>query len=40
MAFEDVSYIPLGQALVPVAHRAALTGMLNGFSMFWNVRLG
>ena len=39
-AFEDVPYIPLGQMLVPVAHRAALTGMLNGFSMFWNVQLG
>ena len=36
-AFEDVPYIPLGQVLAPVARLATLHGMLNGFSLFWNV---
>ena len=37
-AFVDVPYIPLGQVLVPTVHRTAITGLLNGFSLFWNVR--
>ena len=39
-AMEDVPYIPLGQVLVPVVRRGAMTGMLNGFSIFWNVAPG
>ncbi len=36
-AFEDVPYIPLGQMLAPTVRAAKLQGMLNGFSLFWNV---
>ena len=37
-AFEDVPYIPLGQFFQPMAYRTNLTGILNGFPIFWNVR--
>jgi peptide/nickel transport system substrate-binding protein len=33
-----VPYVPLGQALGATAYRANLTGVLNGFVLFWNVR--
>ena len=36
----DVPYVPLGQYLQATAHRADLTGVNNGFAMFWNVRRG
>ena len=36
-AFADVPYIPLGQDFVPTAYRG-LTGVLDGFPIFWNVR--
>jgi peptide/nickel transport system substrate-binding protein len=36
---QDVPYFPLGQYLQPTAYRSDLTGILNGFSTFWNVRL-
>ena len=39
-AFEDVPYIPLGQALLPTAYDRGLHGMLSGFSLFWNVQRG
>jgi peptide/nickel transport system substrate-binding protein len=34
----DVPFYSLGQLLVPTAYRADLTGMLNGFATFWNIR--
>jgi peptide/nickel transport system substrate-binding protein len=37
-AFVDVPYIPLGQMLAPTVYRSDITGVLNGFAMFWNVR--
>jgi peptide/nickel transport system substrate-binding protein len=37
-AFEDVPYLPLGQYLQATAYNAALTGVLSGFALFWNVR--
>ena len=37
-AFQDVPYIPLGQSIAPTAHRADITGVLNGQPTFWNVR--
>jgi peptide/nickel transport system substrate-binding protein len=37
-AFDDVPYIPLGQYFAPTAYRTNLTGILNGFPLFWNVR--
>ena len=37
-AFVDVPYIPLGQVLAPTVHRTAITGLLDGFCLFWNVR--
>jgi peptide/nickel transport system substrate-binding protein len=36
-AFTDVPYIPLGQDFPPTAYRG-LTGVLDGFVIFWNVR--
>jgi peptide/nickel transport system substrate-binding protein len=37
-AFQDVPYIPLGVYLQNTAYRNDLTGVLQGFPMFWNVR--
>ena len=39
-AFADVPYVPLGQWLRPTAYAAGLTGMLDGYPMFWNLRRG
>jgi peptide/nickel transport system substrate-binding protein len=37
-AFEEVPYYPLGLAQLPTAFRADITGVLEGFPLFWNVR--
>jgi peptide/nickel transport system substrate-binding protein len=37
-AFEDVPYYPLGLSHLPTAYRPDITGMLEGFVLFWNVR--
>jgi len=37
-AFQDVPYYPLGVAQLPTAFRADITGVLDGFPLFWNVR--
>ena len=37
-AFETIPYVPLGQYFQATAYRKTLHGVLNGFSMFWNVR--
>ena len=37
-AIRDVPYWPLGQYVQPTAHRADLTGVLDGFATFWNLR--
>jgi peptide/nickel transport system substrate-binding protein len=37
-AFVDLPMIPLGQYYQPTAYRASLSGVLGGFSTFWNVR--
>ncbi len=34
----DVPQIPVGLYYQPTAYRAGLEGMLDGFSMFWNIR--
>jgi peptide/nickel transport system substrate-binding protein len=39
-ALIDVPYVPLGQELQATAYRDNLTGILNGFVLFWNVRKG
>jgi peptide/nickel transport system substrate-binding protein len=39
-ALDDLPYIPLGQWLRPTAHATGLTGMLDGFPLFWNLRRG
>jgi peptide/nickel transport system substrate-binding protein len=39
-AFISVPYIPLGSYLQATAYNSGLTGMLDGFSMFWNLRRG
>lgn len=38
VAMRDVPYYPLGQYQQPTAYRKDLTGVLNGFATFWNVR--
>ena len=37
-AFQDVPYYPLGLAQLPTAFRADITGVPEGFPLFWNVR--
>jgi peptide/nickel transport system substrate-binding protein len=37
-ALQDVPYIPLGQNFYATAYRKSITGVLNGFVIFWNVR--
>ena len=37
-AFQDVPYIPLGAYTQPFAYRRALSGLLNSFPVFYNVR--
>ena len=37
-AFQDVPYVPLGQFFAPIAYRKDLTGIVQGFPVFWNVR--
>ncbi len=35
---QDVPSIPLGQFIQPTAYRTSITGVLQGFPTFWNVR--
>jgi peptide/nickel transport system substrate-binding protein len=37
-AMQDVPYYPTGQYLQPTAYRSSITGVLDGFATFWNVR--
>jgi len=37
-AFIDVPYIPLGQYFSPTGYAKNLTGILDGFPIFWNVQ--
>jgi peptide/nickel transport system substrate-binding protein len=37
-AFEDLPYLPLGQYLQATAYSTKLSGVLNGFALFWNVK--
>ena len=34
----DVPHVPVGQYYQPTAFRSDLTGMQDGFAMFWNIR--
>jgi peptide/nickel transport system substrate-binding protein len=36
-AFESVPYLPLGEYLQPTAHSKAISGVLKGMPLFWNV---
>ncbi len=38
LAFQDVPYYPLGLANLPTAFRKDITGVPEGFAIFWNVR--
>jgi peptide/nickel transport system substrate-binding protein len=38
LAFQEVPFWPLGQSLAPTAYRKTLTGVVDGFAVFWNVR--
>lgn len=37
-AMREVPYYPLGQYMQPTAYRSNITGVLDGFATFWNVR--
>ena len=37
-AMQEVPFYPLGQFLQPTAYRKSITGVLDGFAVFWNVR--
>jgi peptide/nickel transport system substrate-binding protein len=37
-AFENLPYLPLGQYLQATAYSTKLSGVLNGFALFWNVK--
>lgn len=37
-AWQDASFFPAGQILQPTAWRTSLTGIVDGFAKFWNVR--
>lgn len=37
-AWQDVPYIPTGAWTQPFAFRKSLSGMLNGFPLFWNIK--
>ena len=37
--FETVPFVPLGQYFQTTAYRSALSGVLDGFATFWNVKL-
>jgi peptide/nickel transport system substrate-binding protein len=37
-AMRDVPYFPLGQYQTPTAYRSDISGVLNGFATFWNLR--
>lgn len=37
-ALREVPYYPLGQYLQPTAYRSNITGVLDGFATFWNLR--
>jgi peptide/nickel transport system substrate-binding protein len=39
-AFEDIPYLPTGAFTQPTAFRSDVTGMLNGFPIFHNIRRG
>ncbi len=39
-AFEDVPYMPFGQFFAPMAYLKNITGVLDGFALFWNVKRG
>ncbi|WP_159994431.1 ABC transporter substrate-binding protein [Roseomonas sp. 18066] len=38
LSMEEVPYYPLGNYIQPTAYRASVTGVLPGFSTFWNVK--
>ena len=38
--FVDVPYIPLGQILPTWVYQKTVTGVLDGYALFWNVRKG
>ncbi len=39
-ALQDIPYIPLGQMFAPMAYRANISGVLDGYALFWNVKRG
>ncbi len=38
--FDTVPFVPLGQYFQSTAYRKTVTGVLDGFATFWNVRVG
>ncbi len=39
LVWENVPFLPLGEYKQPTAYRTAITGVLDGTAVFWNVRL-
>jgi peptide/nickel transport system substrate-binding protein len=37
-AMQDVPFVPAGQYFQPVAYRKSISGMLNGLTVFTNIR--
>ena len=37
-ALVDLPYVPLGQTFAPVCYANDISGVLNGFVIFWNVK--
>ena len=37
-ALQDVPYVPLGQTFSPTSYQNDISGILNGFVIFWNVK--
>ncbi|MCC6716857.1 MAG: ABC transporter substrate-binding protein [Acetobacteraceae bacterium] len=37
-AFEDVPYMPFGQFFAPMGYRKNISGVLDGYALFWNVK--
>jgi peptide/nickel transport system substrate-binding protein len=37
-AWQDVPFIPLGQYFLPTVFRTTITGVLPGYTKFWNLK--
>ena len=40
LALKEVPFWPLGQSVAPTAFRRDISGVVDGFAVFWNVHRG